>query len=161
MENFNSNFQTQPPNYAQTQNPQVSEQSVQNLHSASKWMKFLSVLGFIFLSLISIGLIIFAIATSSKSKYSAGSFATGPIILIVIISDLIYIFPIIFLFQYSSYLKSFFITRNPIDLDNAFSKQKLYFKYIGILVIVILSIYLIVLIFVLSTASLLQNRYFD
>jgi len=58
---------------------------------------------------------------------------------IYILISLILLFPSIYLFVYSKRLKKIIKTNNHLLLENAFAIQKKFWKYIGVLTIIIIS----------------------
>jgi hypothetical protein len=114
----------------------------------ARWGKFIGIVGFIWT-----GLIVLAMFTAGRllSSFSGGSgigsvlAASGGIIATVylIIAALIF-FPSLFVFNFSR--KAQFALRNndQESLNSSFASLKLRFKFIGILWIVILSIYVLV-----------------
>jgi hypothetical protein len=59
---------------------------------------------------------------------------------------LLYFFPALFLFQYASLITRFQNTPDAQSLHAALAKQKSFWKFVGIMMVVILSIYLIFII---------------
>ena len=123
---------------------EFSAQSVVYLNETRKWTIFLSVLGFIVLGL----LVIFAFfAGTIFSAMSGGMMPAGTSIFISILyvaMALLYFFPIFYLYKFSTLSKKAIYEENTEDLTLAFKNLKSHYKFIGILTIVILSIYLLI-----------------
>jgi magnesium-transporting ATPase (P-type) len=69
------------------------------------------------------------------------------------IGILIIIFPVIFLFQSSAAFRDYVATHNQASLLLAFKKQKAFWRYIGILVIIYLVIILLALLYVMVSGG--------
>jgi flagellar biosynthesis protein FlhB len=73
---------------------------------------------------------------------------TGPMITIFSLVILcIYFFPAYFIYQFSVYSKRAILDRDTEDLDKAMKFLNFYFRFIGILAIVVLSMMVIVILF--------------
>lgn len=77
--------------------------------------------------------------------------------MIFLIIAVIYFFPVLFLFKFSRHTGNAVTSLDKTELHKAFRNLKSYFVYIGILIIIGLSFYLISLIFIGSTLSFLRG----
>lgn len=119
---------------------------------------FLSVLGFIFLGL----LIIFGLVTSTfLTTFKTGDANLGIpeslLIIAFIIAAAINFFPVLFLFRFSRNMRDAVQSSDNSKLDKAFRNLRIYFTYIGILVILVLSIYVIAFIAAGASVSFLKG----
>ncbi|WP_338359969.1 DUF5362 family protein [Yeosuana marina] len=127
------------------------------LSEISKWSYFLSIMGFI-----GVGLMVLAgifvgffsglnnLAGSSNTLYNLGySMGIG---LFYIVLGLIYLFPVLYLFRFSKRVKSALKLNSNEDFRIAFLNLKSHYKFMGIFVIVIISIYVLILIGAMGTA---------
>ncbi len=128
---------------------QVDEDIKQHLTDTARWAKFLSIVGFIFFGLLLI-FSLFAIGSVSSSN-SAYSGATQMILLLVFVA--LYICPLIFLFNFSRKMQTALRQNDQQSLSVSFRSLKYCYKYLGILTIVILGLYLLVFVFGLLAAS--------
>jgi len=118
----------------------------------AKWGNFLSIVGFIacgFMLLLGsfIGSIMSSIPTVANSAgYPSPSGMQGFMTGIYIVIAVFYFFPTLYLFQFSSKAKKAILFANSNELAEAFGKLKSSFKFIGIVTIVILSIYALIFI---------------
>jgi amino acid transporter len=122
---------------------ELGPEDLKNLNSTRKWTMFLSVLGFIFLGL----LIIVGVATSTfltafKSKEVNLGVPESLMIVMFIIIAAIYFFPVLFLFRFSRNTRDAIHNHDKLKLEKAFRNLRTYFTYIGVMVIIVLSIYL-------------------
>ena len=127
------------------------------LLETAKWTKFLAILGFIAVGiLVLIGIfygtiISFIGSTSTFSQASSlGSFAFGGFFTIIyILIALLYFFPAKYLYNFSVKLKNAIHSSNQSMLSDAFFNLKSHYKYIGILMIILLAFYAVIFIFML------------
>lgn len=107
------------------------------------WMKFLSIMGFIGSGLVLLGS--FAVLAQPYA---------GPALFVVyFIIGIIGFFPAIFLMQYANRLGDFCENRDGGSLQEAFSRQRVLFMFMGILTIVYLVLMLIGLVVGVAAAS--------
>lgn len=132
----------------------ISEKSTGFLVETSKWTKFLSILGFIFIGIMVIGgLFAGTIFSKIGTELPFPGFVIG---LIYIFIALIYLFPILYLYRFSSNLKIALLNKDKVALETAFQNLKSHYKFVGIATIVVLGLYLILGVGSLLVAALLQ-----
>jgi heme/copper-type cytochrome/quinol oxidase subunit 2 len=137
---------------------EMGPETLNHLNSTRKWTMFLSVLGFIFL-----GLIIFAglatslFLTTFKTQEANLGIPESFMILIFIVVGAIYFFPVFFLFRFSRNTRDAIQNLDQQKLEKGFRNLRIYFTYIGILVIVVLSIYVVALLFAGASMSFLKG----
>ena len=118
------------------------------LQKAGQWANFLGIVGFIFCGLIAL-LAFFAgsiFAAASQANPMMASFAgMGSMITIIyLLMALLYFFPSLYLFQFASKVKQAILLTDKVQLTAAMSKLKSFFKFWGILMIVILGLYALI-----------------
>lgn len=131
----------------------VDVQSSAYLAETSKWAKFLAILGFIFCGLI-ILVAIFAgsILSSMVSRYGGDTmpgFGGAFISIIYILVALLYFFPCLYLFRFATKMQVALKNNDQEILVGSFKNLKSCFRFVGILTIVVLSLYVLFLIFVI------------
>jgi heme/copper-type cytochrome/quinol oxidase subunit 2 len=137
---------------------EMGPETLNHLNSTRKWTMFLSVLGFIFL-----GLIIFAglatslFLTTFKTQEANLGIPESFMILIFIVVGAIYFFPVFFLFRFSRNTRDAIQNLDRQKLEKGLRNLRLYFTYIGIMVIVVLSIYVVALLFAGASMSFLKG----
>lgn len=136
---------------------EMGPEILNDLNSTRKWTMFLSVLGFIFLGL----LIVAGLATSlflSTFKTSEANLGIPEslMILIFIIVGAIYFFPVFFLFRFSRNTRDAIQNLDQQKLQKGIRNLRLYFTYIGIMVIVVLTIYVLALLVAGASMSFLK-----
>jgi hypothetical protein len=137
---------------------EISTSSLNHLNSTRKWTMFLSVLGFIFLGLLIIfGLVTSTFLTAFKTREVNLGVPESLFIVVFIVGAAVYFFPVFYLFRFSRNMRDAIQGLNQEKLDMAFRNLRIYFTYIGILVIIVLSIYLLALIAAGATVSFLKG----
>jgi hypothetical protein len=125
---------------------QIDQENNSYLNEIARWGKFLSIVGFVFTGLAAIALLASAFSSSSYASIYAPLWqrAIGPIAFIAIM--LLYFFPCLYLYRFSTKMKDALRTDDQLYMTTAFKNLKSCFKFVGILTIVLLSLYVIVLI---------------
>lgn len=124
----------------------ITETTVTNLNSIRKWTLFFSVLGFIMIGFLGLGFIAMLIASAVSPV--GGMMAILAVVYAIIMA--VYFFPVYYLFKFSNEMKRAMAIRNQQSLEESFRLLRLHFKIVGIITIVMLSLY-IVLIGLLAT----------
>jgi hypothetical protein len=123
----------------------LSGNSITYLTETGKWVKFLSILGFIFLGLIVVvALLLGRIFASFNLGNAASPVPTMAISAVYLLMGLLHFFPIYYLFKFSSNVKKAFMQNDSATLEQAFESLKSHYKYVGVFMIVILGFYLLV-----------------
>lgn len=136
---------------------EIGQETLKHLNTLRQWTMFLAVSGFIFLGLIiSLGLITgtFLAAFSNSDKMPGLPDALVYIAFTTV--TLIIFFPILFLFRFSKHTSKAVLTLDSKEMHIAIKYLKRYFIYIGVLLIVILSVYIASLILAGTSAAFLQ-----
>jgi hypothetical protein len=139
---------------------QVTPESVAYLSTAAKWTKYLAIIGFVitgFLFLLGAALFFF------YASIGRGMGNTGPLSLIspsllggiYFIIALIYLWPVIYLNNFSNFATRAVRTGDTAQLTKAIRNLKRLFQFLGILTIVVLVIYLIAIIALIVAGSML------
>ena len=122
------------------------------LYAISKWTKFLAILGFIMIGFMILLAIFMATIMPSflGSASNIGFMESSTIILMAsgyIIFGFIYLFPILYLYRFSSKIIIALDNNDQQILQNSFLNLKKHYKLIGIYTIIILSIYVLTIAF--------------
>ncbi|HTQ65726.1 MAG TPA: DUF5362 family protein [Puia sp.] len=131
----------------------IDNQSSGYLAEAARWAKFLAILGFIFCGLI----VLVAVFAGSYIASSFNRFGTEGLTLVsgafvsflYILIALLYFFPCLFLFRFASKMQVALRTNDQELLNTSFRNLRGFYRFLGILTIVVLSIYVLALIFVI------------
>jgi hypothetical protein len=135
---------------------EISQDSLGYLNTTRKWTMFFAILGFVCIGLF---LLFSLFAGSLMSGFTsgasemegfegmgaAGGFASWIITVTALIFTVIYFFPMFFLFRFSRHMSNAIRNLDAAEMQLAFKNHKLYWQYLGILVIIILIVSLIVM----------------
>ena len=122
------------------------------LLETAKWSKFLSIVGFVFIGImILVALFIGSIMGTAFSAmpmddtmpYSSGIF-TGMMTGIYLFLALLYFFPTLYLYRFSTQVKTAIHTNSQEELTQSFSNLKSMFKFWGIFTAVTIGIYALI-----------------
>jgi hypothetical protein len=128
------------------------------LWETRKWGNFLGILGFIFVGLMVLGGIGMGMFSSALREYGNLGFPGFGFTLLYLLMALLYFFPILYIYRFSSHMKIALQTKSADELNLAFKNLKSNFRFVGILCIVVLSIYALILLFVLIFAGTLFSH---
>ena len=133
---------------------QIDNGNIPYLAEAAKWGKFLSILGFIFCALIILmrlfaGTLMSTMFSQFETQTPGFGAVSGTVFMIYyILIAILYFFPCLFLFNFSSKMQTAIRNNDQIYLNNSFRNLKSLFKFWGILTIIGLCIFVIAIIFV-------------
>lgn len=114
------------------------------LLETAKWAKFLAIVGFVFIGLIILGALIAIVSGASMSRFSGLSgISGGPFVMgfTYLLMALLYYFPTRYLYNFAVKMKLAIQNSQQNNLEDGFENLKSLFKFSGIFMIVILSIY--------------------
>ena len=117
-----------------------------SLEKAAKWAKFLAIMGFIGVGLMVIG----SIVMMNFGPMADYGFPKVFVSIIYIISAGISFIPLYYLFKFSSNTLKAVKSNNQINLEEGLAGLGSYFKFNGVMIIIVLAFYLIILLFGLS-----------
>jgi Family of unknown function (DUF5362) len=130
---------------------QIDATSHAILREASKWAKFLSIVGFIFCGLmVLIGIFAASIFSTMGTQYGGTAMAAGMgslMTVVYILLALIYFFPCLFLYKFGTKTQLALRSNDQQQLSLSLGNLKSYFKFLGILTIIGLSIWVLAFIF--------------
>lgn len=137
---------------------EIEQETLKHLNTTRKWAMFLAIIGFIILGLI---VIIGLIAGTFLTAFNSGGKDLGipeslmfvPILLLAVI----YFFPVLFLFRFSKHTSHAVQNLDKLEFHKAIKNLKSCFVYIGVLIIIILSLYIVVLIVAGSSLAFLKG----
>jgi hypothetical protein len=136
-------------------NLELTRASVYNINTIRKWTMFLSVLGFVMIGFVvvfgfSLGFIIEKIGGDTGAPFPY--FIMGFIYLVI---GIIYFFPILYLYRFSTHAKKSIEENDSDALTNAFRFLKDHYVYMGILMALATGLYLLSMI-VLAIVALIM-----
>ncbi len=126
---------------------QIDHEVSSHLRETAKWAKFLSIVGFVGLGLILV-VVLFAgsmVASYSSSPLTAAFSGGGTLqIILLLVMVALYFFPCLFMFNFSSKMLRALHNNDQYTLVASFRQLKLCYKFIGILTLVLISIYALI-----------------
>ncbi|HYV93868.1 MAG TPA: DUF5362 family protein [Chitinophagales bacterium] len=121
------------------------------LSETARWAKFLAILGFVMCGII---ILVGLFASSLFTKYSTltgSSFQMAGmgimLTVIYVLLGVIYFFPCYYLFNFAQKMKLALRMRDQVTLSESFRNIKSCFKFMGILMIIVLAFYAIAIVF--------------
>ncbi len=142
--------QPQAPIYGQGGG--VAEEVVGILRSTKPWVRFLSVLGFLGLGLMLLGCLAILVLPMGPM----GSMSMGPRIgasFAYLLMGLVQFPAVLFLHRYAGRIGRLAASGDPIDLEDALRAQKSFWKYLGILTLVMIILYVFIIVGVIIFAG--------
>jgi hypothetical protein len=125
-----------------------------HLSETARWGKFLAIVGFIMCGIIVLAGIALATTLGSVDRTygndlgpSFGRTFGSAFIVIYILIAILYFFPCLFLLRFSNKMKTALAADNQADLTYSFQNLKVLFRYVGVLMIIVLAFYAIALLF--------------
>jgi hypothetical protein len=128
----------------------LDEPSIGHLSESARWAKFIAIVGFIFCVFMVIGAIFVGAMLSSLGSQMAGfpAFASGGLISVVyLIFAVIFFFPNLFLFRFAAQIQQSIRLNEQPRLQSSLKNLKSYFRFIGILYIVVIAFYILIFVF--------------
>lgn len=126
---------------------QLTEKAINALKESAKWSYFLSILGFvgIFFMVIA-GIFMGSVMSMVPDQPGMGAFGAikGFMSIIYIVMALVYFFPVYYFFKYASGTKKALNTENSEQLADALVNLKSHHKFLGVIAIIIISIYVLI-----------------
>ena len=131
---------------------EIDEATLRHLKSAGKWSMFIGIIGFILLGIIIIaGILAGTFLAAFNSGESGTKLPDALIMAIIIAAGVICLLHVFFLVRFSKHASNAARMNDSTEFKKAIKSLKLYFIYIGILIIILLSGYLAA--FVISGSS--------
>lgn len=120
----------------------VSSQASGYLNETGRWAKFLAILGFCFIGLcVVVAMFAGTIFSSMGSELPYPGYMFAGIYLVI---GFLYFFPVYYLFRFSNKIRTALYTKSNPDLDSAFENLKAHYKFIGIMMIIVMSFYVLI-----------------
>ena len=121
------------------------------LREIAKWSKFLSIVGFVMIGLLLLGIVFGGstmLTTFSSAGYGEAAGIIGMFYIgLVAVIMLIYFFPCLYLYKFASKMQAALRNNDQDTLNASFENLKSCFKFMGIFTIICLSIYGLIFVF--------------
>ncbi len=128
----------------------LSDHALAFLRETAKWANFMSIVGFICLGLLVLMALFGGAAfAAAASEFGGGAEMIGGAFFTVIylLVAVLYFFPIYYLFKFAGNMKAALRAKDEDTLTKAFEYLKSHYKFIGILMIIMLSFYVLIFLF--------------
>jgi hypothetical protein len=132
----------------------VTEGMKNDLLSAAKWAKFLCIVGCVAVAIIVLLAIFMMFFGAMASKIFAGTPFGAAVGFLYLIVAALYIYPLIKGFQFANATKAACLSNDEQQLARGIAGLNDLLKYMGVLTIIVLSLYVIALIFGLGIAAI-------
>lgn len=126
---------------------------IEHLRATKPWVRFMSVILFISVAFIFLGAVIILLVPTSMG----GSGLSALIAIVYVALGALYLFPAYFLHQYASSIRSLEQGGGDVAMEEALRNQKSFWRFVGILTLVVICIYLIVIVFTVAGAALMSR----
>lgn len=142
----------------------LSQQATDELLASQGWVRFASVMGFIGSGFMIFSVIVtyFAVNEMSSSRYgntrSAEGFIAGQLFVMFAIA-MLYIYPSVLLAKYASAIKRFRYSRAMPDLAAALRHQRFFWRFVGIIMIIMLAVMLVAMVLGAAGAMFTSSRF--
>lgn len=123
---------------------QLTSTDLANLKTAGKWGRFISIVILVSIGLMMLGIIFFGgtmMAVAGADLGPAGAFGGTAIIIVYGLLFALYIYPTVMLYKFSTNVIKAVDNGNSTAASEAFASLKSMFKFMGILIAIILGFY--------------------
>ena len=129
-------------NYSETSRLQIDSTAFELLREITKWAKFLAITGYIGLAFLLLLGLISGFVIAGSVEFQAGIF----VIIFYSLFVAVYIFPVYYLHQFSKNMNLALVRNDSDKLTEALLYLKSHYKFLGILTMILLTMYLLVMI---------------
>ena len=130
------------------QNLELNEQAIDALRTSAKWSMFLAIMGFIGIGLMIIAALVMASVMSAipSSPMNPLGNLKGYLTGVYLFMALLYFPPVYYLFKYATDMKTALLNSSSDMVGVALGYLKSHHKYLGISIIVVMSLYILFII---------------
>jgi len=132
----------------------VSTEMKSDLLSISKWTKFLAILGFVGIGFMLIAGFIMVVSSAMMSYMYQDSMVMIIIAVVYVIFAVVYFFPVLYLMRSAVDLGKGVESNNNEMLASGVKNMKAHFKYMGIMIIATIGLYILIIIGVVIFAAM-------
>ena len=143
MENIDSSSESLPVGIKLS----LSEKSKRFLSEAGKWGRFIAIVGFVGIGFLVIGGIFAGAIFANIPGYE--EIPGGLFSAIYILLAILYFFPVLYLYRFSTKIRQALNSDDESVLEYALENLKSHYKFIGILIIVMLALYSLIFLMVM------------
>ena len=125
----------------------LNHESRSFLKETAKWAKFLAIVGFIFVGLMVLFALMFGTIMGTTLQDAGPPLSSGFFTIFYLIFAGIYVLPILYLFRFATKMQMALKDQDQQSLSSSFENIKSHYKFVGILMVVILGIYALGILF--------------
>lgn len=132
----------------------MTEQAFRYLDSGARWARVLAIIGYVSLGLMVLAALFMIVAGASMSGRRYGS--DVPFALVgfgYLVGAVLYFFPIHYLYNFGTKAREAYARRDPKALETAMRFMHMHYQFLGILMIIVLSLYGLILLIGLMAAA--------
>lgn len=136
----------------------LTSKSKNFLKEIANWSFFFSILGFLsILFFIVVAILVGTVYAPMLDMLTMQQGVTGSglyVMILYLVIALLYFMPVLYLFKFSRKMKEALATKSDETLAEAFGYLKSHFKFIGVMTIIVISLYILLFVFSIVTGSL-------
>jgi hypothetical protein len=134
----------------------IDETAKGYLLETARWAKFLSIVGFVIMALLVLAGIFFTayLGVGSFGGALGGGLPAGLLIGVYLVLAMLYFFPTFYLFRFSSGIKPAILSADQAQFNSALSNLRNAFRFIGVLMLVLLGFYALIFLVGIATAAM-------
>lgn len=121
---------------------QISPLALQHLLRTQPWVRLVSVIGLI-MTILMIGLMLYALSVASSYARNSEYNSIAVVLIIILVLT---IYPLVRLSKYASAIARLRFSQSMADLEDALDQQRAFWKFVGIMTLIMTVLWLILLI---------------
>lgn len=137
----------------------INEEIKSYLLETSKWGKFMAIVGYVGMGLLVVLAIVTMVGLTALGGLAHTGFPIGIMGLFYIGFAVLYYFPVTYLYKFSVQMKQGINSGEEFSVISGFQNLKSLFKFMGIMLIVIISIYALVLLITIPAALFMKSSF--
>lgn len=139
----------QPLDHGTVDNLQLDSASVEFLRETAKWAKFLAIVGFVMIGLMVILSFFMGSFLSSMPGADLSPIPSAFYTVMYLIIAAIYVMPVLYLYRFATNMQAALKSQDQQSLQISLSNLKSHYKFIGILMLIVIGLYAIGFLFAL------------
>ena len=141
----------QPLDHGTVDQLRFDTQSLDYLAETARWAKFIAIVGFVFIGLMIIAAFLMGtfMSTMADSSPELAVFPSSFFTIMYLAMALIYIFPVLYLYRFATKMQIAIKSQDQHFLQSSFASLKSHYKFIGILLLIIIGFYALAILFAL------------
>lgn len=133
---------------------ELNRESLLALHETGGWANFIAIMGFIMVGfLILVGLFMGTVLSSFTPEDKPLPFPAQTFTIIYLAIALVYFFPIYYLYNFANQVRNGIRSRDPDKIASGIRNLKSHYKFIGILTIVTICIYILAMVLMMALGA--------